>query len=199
MLTWLKRPFAGVLVLVVGMTPVVPRAVHAENQMGYQLLSTEDARALTRNGGSLGMDIEAGQRITSDGMQFELIRVKQVRRGSAGAQAGFHADDQIIAVDSRVFPDLAAFASYIRSVRPGDRITVDYLPAGGGPQSAERAVVTLNGAGAMAGNRPEQAGPEGGMSTRTKIGIAAVALFGCYELGCFKRHPPVQAQPNGVR
>jgi len=194
-----KRPFICALALSIAITATVaPRVAHAENQMGYQLLTGEDARSLPRNGGSLGIDIAGGQRITSDGMTFELIRVKQVRRGSAGAQAGFHANDQIIAVDSRVFPDLVAFASYVRSIRPGDRITVDYLPAGGGPQSAERVEVTLAGGDAAPANRqqPEQAGS---MSTRTKIGIAAVALFGCYELGCFKRHQRTPAQPNGTR
>lgn len=195
----LKRPLVRVLALVIGLTSLPAcRAAHAENQMGYHLLTAEDARTLPNNGGSLGIEVAAGQRISSDGMAFELLRVKQVRRGSAGAQAGFHANDQIIAVDSRVFPNLVAFASYIRSVRPGDRITVDYLPAGGGPQNAERVVVALTGGGPTSTSRQE-AEPASGMSTRTKIGIAAVALFGCYELGCFKRPQPAQTQQNGVR
>jgi hypothetical protein len=194
-----QRPLLSVLALVLSLTSGVPGgAAHAENQMGYRLLTAEDAGTLPRNGGSLGMDVEGGQRITSDGMAFELIRVKQVRRSSAGAQAGFHANDQIIAVDGRVFPNLVAFASYIRSIRPGDRITVDYLPAGAGPQGAERVEIPLTGADATAGNR-QQAEPASGMSTKTKIGLAAVALFGCYELGCFKRHQPSQTQPNQVR
>jgi hypothetical protein len=58
---------------------------HADNQMGYRLLSDQDAQNLPRNHGALGMAIEAAQRITDGGMTFDLIRVKQVRSGSPGA------------------------------------------------------------------------------------------------------------------
>jgi predicted metalloprotease with PDZ domain len=37
------------------------------------------------------------QQITDGGMKFDLIRVKQVRRGSPGDRAGFRKGDQIIA------------------------------------------------------------------------------------------------------
>jgi C-terminal processing protease CtpA/Prc len=167
-----------------------PQLAHAENPMGYQLLSVQEARALPHNQGSLGIDVERATQISDGGLTFDIIRVKQVRRGSAGAQAGFHSGDQIIAVDGRVFASLAAFASYVGSLAPGSQASVDYIPAGGGPEKAERVVVTLVAAG-----RPPQGSPQNpagetaasGMSTRTKIGIAAVALFGCYELGCFNR------------
>ncbi len=116
-------------------------------------------------------------------MTFDLIRVKQVRRGSPGARAGFRKGDQIIAVDGRVFPSIAAFGAYVGSTPPGSRISVDYIPAGGGPESAERVPVTIGDAG-----RPTQEPPQNGqsdesassgMSTRTKIGIGAAALLGC--------------------
>ncbi|MBV9826488.1 MAG: PDZ domain-containing protein [Alphaproteobacteria bacterium] len=176
--------------------------------MGYQLLSVQDARTLPRNQGSLGMDVERATQITDSGLTFDTIRVKQVRRGSAGAQAGFHSGDQIIAIDGHVFASLMTFASYIGSLPPGSQASVDYIPAGGGPEKAERVVVTLAATG-----RPVQSAPQNstsdtassGMSTRTKIGIAAVALFGCYEFGCFKHTKPInplvnsQPQLSGVQ
>jgi predicted metalloprotease with PDZ domain len=132
-----------------------------------------------------------------------LIRVKQVRSGSPGEQAGFHPGDEIIAVNGEVFSSLAVFAAYVGSVQPGSQINVDYIPAGGGPQQAQRIAVTVGMAGQTAqptvqadqSNQSRQ-----GLSTGTKvaIGVGAVALFGCYELGCFSRHhqtatvPPVQ-------
>ena len=143
---------------------------HADNQMGYRLLSQPDAQDLPHNHGALGMDIEAAQRITDGGMTFDLIRVKQVRSGSPGEQAGFH---------------------------PGDEI-----PAGGGPQQAQRIAVTVGMAGqtaqpAVQADQPNQ--PRPGLSTGTKvaIGVGAVALFGCYELGCFSRHHRAAAVPPG--
>ena len=54
--------------------------------MGYRLLTQEDAASLPHNHGALGLDIERAQRITDDGLAFDLIRVKQARRGSPGAQ-----------------------------------------------------------------------------------------------------------------
>jgi membrane-associated protease RseP (regulator of RpoE activity) len=176
---------------------------HADNQMGYRLLSQEDAQDLPHNHGALGMDIEAAQRITDGGMTFDLIRVKQVRPGSAGAQAGFHPGDEIIAVDGEVFSSLAVFAAYVGSVQPGSQVNVDYIPAGGGPQQAQRIGVTVGTAGQTAQPAPQAdqtTQPETGLSTRTKvaIGVGAVALFGCYELGCFSRHDHA-AVPSGVR
>ena len=133
------------------------------------------------------MDVGRGQQIADGGMNFELLRVNGVRRGSPGAQAGFNVGDHIIAVDGRVFPSVAVFAAYVGSVRPGQQISVDYIPAGGGPQQAQRVGVTVGAGGRAAPpQRAEQVQP-GGLSTGTKvaIGIGAAALFGCYELGCF--------------
>jgi C-terminal processing protease CtpA/Prc len=183
-----------------------PRLAYAENQMGYQLLSVQEARTLPRNQGSLGMDVERATQITDSGLTFDIIRVKQVRRRSAGAQAGFHSGDQIIAIDGHVFASLIAFASYVGSLPPGSQASVDYIPAGGGPEKAERVVVTLAATGRPVQSAPQNSTSEmasSGMSTRTKIGIAAVALFGCYELGCFKRSkptgPPANPQPQYSR
>ena len=159
--------------------------------MGYRLLLLQEASRLPRHRGALGMDVERAQQITNDGMTFDLIRVKQVRRGSPGDRAGFRKGDQIIAVDGRVFPSIAAFGAYVGSMSPGSRVNVDYIPAGGGPGNAERVPVIIGDAG-----RPTQEPPQNrqsddaassGMSTRTKIGIAAAALFGCYALGCFSK------------
>lgn len=178
----------------------------AQNQMGYQLLPAQQAASLPRRGGALGMDVGPAQQVNEGGMAFELLRVNGVRRGSPGAQAGFNVGDQIIAVDGRVFPSVAAFASYIGSVQPGRQITVDTMPAGGGPQQAQRIGVTVGAGGrAMPAQQGEQA-RSGGLSTGSKvaIGVGAAALFGCYELGCFSRaklssgdlrQPPVQ-QPG---
>jgi PDZ domain len=144
---------------------------------------------LPRNHGALGMDVERAQEITDDGMTFDLIRVKQVRQGLPGAKAGFRKGDQIIAVDGRVFPSVAAFAAYVGSISPGSRASVDYIPARGGPENAERVAVIIGGAGTPAQELPQnRQGAEpssSGMSTRTKIGIGAAALLGCYALGCF--------------
>jgi hypothetical protein len=107
---------------------------YAENQMGYRLLSVQEASTLPHNHGALGMDVERAQQITDEGMTFDLIRVKQVRQGSPGAKAGFRRGDQIIAVDGRVFPSIAAFAAYVGSMSPGSRVSIDYIPAGGGPR-----------------------------------------------------------------
>jgi hypothetical protein len=164
-------------------------SAHADNPMGYRLISQEDATLLPHNGGALGMDIERAQHIIDDGLAFDIIRIKLVRRASPGAQAGFKAGDQIIAVDGRVFASLTAFAAYVGSVPPGSEINVDYIPLGGGPKQAQRLVATVGAAGRAA---------PAGMSTGTKvaIGIGAAALFGCYELGCFSHQPAPQAPPQ---
>jgi membrane-associated protease RseP (regulator of RpoE activity) len=175
---------------------------HADNQMGYRLLSDQDAQNLPRNHGALGMAIEAAQRITDGGMTFDLIRVKQVRSGSPGEQAGFHPGDEIIAVNGEVFSSLATFAQYVGSVQPGSQINVDYIPAGGGPQQAQRIAVTVGMAGqaAQAAPQADQSNqPQTGLSTGTKvaIGMGAVALFGCYELGCFSHHHHAAVPQSG--
>lgn len=133
-------------------------------------------------------------------MTFDIIRVKQVRAGSAGARAGFRPGDEIIALDGRVFPTLGAFAAYIGSSTPGSQMMVDYMPAGGGPQQAQRATVIVGRAGQT--NDPRQAEPperSTGLSTGSKIaiGAGAVALLGCYEMGCFShRSTPSTARPQ---
>ncbi|MDQ2803822.1 MAG: PDZ domain-containing protein, partial [Pseudomonadota bacterium] len=161
----------------------------AANPMGYQLLSAQQAAELPRHGGALGMDVGPGQRLTDAGMTFELLRVNGVRQGSPGAQAGFKAGDQIIAADGRVFPSVAAFAAYVGSVPPGRQITVDYMPAGGGPQQAQRVAVTVGAGGRAMPALQNDRARSTGLSTGTKlaIGAGAAALLGCYELGCFSR------------
>ena len=167
----------------------------ADNQMGYQLLPLEQATALPRNGGKLGLNVGRAQQINSGGLTFELLRVNEVSSGSAGAKAGFKTGDQIIAVDGKVFPSVAAFAAYVGSMPPAGRISVDYMPAQGGPQEAQRVNVTLGGSRSV----PAQVTPpaQTGLSTGEKvaIGVGAAALFGCYKMGCFSRKPkPALAQ-----
>ncbi len=173
--------------------------------MGYQLVSTQQAADLPRSGGALGMQVGRAQQITDGGMTFELLRVNGVRAGSPAAQAGFNAGDQIIAVDGRVFASVAAFAGYVGSVQPGQQIRVDYMPAGGGPQQAQRVAVTVGAAGRAVPAQHAQTQPTG-LSTGTKvaIGAGAAALFGCYELGCFSHQKSKaaiaqQPAPAGTR
>ena len=178
--------FAACLVAI-SLAPVPSRA---DNPMGYRLLSQEDGATLPRNGGALGMDIDRAQHVIDDGLAFDIIRVKQMRPGSAGAQAGFKTGDQIVAVDGRVFASLTAFGAYVGSLRPGSQVKVDYIPAGGGPQQAQRLVATVGQSGRAA---------PAGLSTGTKvaIGVGAAALFGCYELGCFSHRARPQAAGAG--
>lgn len=174
----------------------LPSPAHADNKMGYQLLSTQQAAELPHRGGAIGMQVGRAQQITDDGMTFDVLRVDGVRQGSPGAQAGLTVGDQIIAVDGRVFPSVATFAAYVGSVQPGQQIAVDYMPAGGGPQQAERVAVTVGAGGRAIPAQQEQ--PRSGMSTGTKvaIGVGAAALFGCYELGCFSHHKAPVADTN---
>ena len=169
----------------------LPTLAFADNQMGYQVLTADQASNLPRNGGRLGLNVGPAQQITSGGLTFELLRVNGVSAGSPGARAGFAVGDQIIAVDGKVFPSVASFAAYVGSKGPSDRISVDYMPPNGGPKDAQRVDVTLAGA-ARAAAPPSQPQPSG-LSTGTKIaiGVSAAALFGCYKLGCFShRHAP---------
>jgi hypothetical protein len=193
-------------VIVAASLLIPPLPARAANPMGYRLLSAQEAASLPRNQGALGLDVERAQQINDAGMTFDIIRVKQVKRQSAGAQAGLKTGDQIIALDGRVFPTLAAFAAYIGSASPGSQMMVDYMPLGAGPRDAQRITVTVGRAGqnAMARDQPDPQ-QSAGMSTGTKIaiGAGAVALLGCYEMGCFshrgtsaKAQQPVP-QPNG--
>ncbi|MGI4747710.1 MAG: PDZ domain-containing protein [Janthinobacterium lividum] len=181
---------------------LLPQTARAENRMGYQLLSSQEAANLAQNGGRLGLDVERAQQISDAGMIFEIMRVKAVRPGSAGAQAGFNVGDQIIAINSRVFPSIAAFAAYVGATPPGRQLVVDYMPARGGPQQAQRVSVTagpLNNTTASY-TQPSQDGQpvSHGMSTGTKvaIGVGAVALLGCYEAGCFSSHRKPAVPPQ---
>ena len=177
----------------------LPTSAFADNQMGYQLLTADQAGALPRNGGKLGMQVGRADQITSGGLTFDILRVKAVTPGSAGAKAGFTVGDQIIAVDGKVFPSVATFAAYVGSVPPTRQISVDYMPANGGPQQAQRVTVTLGAGTAMI---PEQSQPEAkGLSTGEKvaIGVGAAALFGCYKLGCFSHRAKPAARPQPVQ
>lgn len=168
---------------------------HAENKMGYRFLSAQDAAQLPHNKGALGMDVERAQQISDGGLTFDIMRVKQVRSGSAGARAGFRTGDMIIAVDGQVFPSIAAFAAYVGSVTPGQTVSVDYMPSGGGPAQAQRLSVVVGGPGTA------RTAPAAGLSTGQKlaIGAGAVALFGCYEMGCFSHRTTPAPDRTGMQ
>ena len=160
----------------------------ADNPMGYKLLPADQATALPRMGGALGMSVGPDKQITDDGMTFALLRVNGVNQNSAGGQAGFRTGDEIIAVDGRVFPSVAAFAGYVGSIQPGRQISVDYIPAGGGPQQAQRIDVTLGEAGRSAPAQQTAPAPAGGLSTGSKIaiGVGAAAIL-CYKYHCYDK------------
>jgi predicted metalloprotease with PDZ domain len=167
---------------------LAPTVAYAENRMGYRILSVEQAARLPNNNGALGLDIAPAQRISDSGMTFALMQVKRVQAGSIAAQAGLQRGDQIIAVNGRVFPNATAFAAYVRSMTPGSRINIDYIPAGGGPRNAERVAVVVGGPGYNGTQTQQHAQTQeksSGMATRTKIGLGAAALLGCYYFGCF--------------
>ena len=183
--------FTGCLSIQVLVSPT-----YAENQMGYTLLLASEASQLSRGGGVLGLDVGRAQQISDSGMTFELLKVNSVRRGSPGEAAGIKAGDEIIAVDGRVFPSVATFASYVGSKQPGDRISLDTMPNGGGPRDAQRITVVLGSNRQVA--RPQPSTPvASGLSTGTKvaIGVGAAALFGCYEFGCFSHRKALTPAP----
>lgn len=162
-----------------------PLAARADNAMGYRLLTQEDAARLPNNHGALGLDIARAQRIEDAGMAFDILRVARVRDRSPAARAGLREGDDIIAADGQVFATIRAFAAYIGSRQAGQSVTLDYIPRGGGPGQAQRVAVPVGGAGAE----------RSGLSTGQKlaIGAGAVALLGCYEMGCFShRATPAQ-------
>ena len=193
----INRTVAGLLASTVLAMQCVPALAQTQNQLGYTLITPQQAASLPKAGGALGMDIVTGEHINDGGLSFEMLKVKGVRVGTPGAQAGFHAGDQIVAADGHVFPSLLTFAAYVRSLPPGKLMAVDYIPAGGGPQQAQRVGVTVGDGGrAVAPAQADTAPEHQGLSTGTKIaiGVGAAALFGCYEMGCFSRKKqPVSA------
>ncbi len=193
----INRTVAALLAVSLVAGQSVPALAQTTNPLGYRLLSQQDAASLPSQGGALGMDIVSGTHIDDAGLSFEMLRIKGVRVGTPGAQAGFHAGDQIVAADGRVFPSLLTFAAYVRSLPPGKLMSVDYIPNGGGPQQAQRIGVTVGSGGhAVAPAQADTAPEHQGLSTGTKIaiGVGAAALFGCYEMGCFTRKHSVAAQ-----
>jgi hypothetical protein len=188
-----RRPLAAlVAALLLAMSCAAPPPARADNPMGYRLMEPDEASRLPRAGGTLGMDVDRAQRVDEGGMTFDLMRVRQVRRGTPAARAGLDVGDTIIAVDGRVFPTIAAFASYIGSTPPGQQISIDYIPKGGGPQQAQRVAVAVGGPGGKAAPVSGQQAEEqekAGMSTGAKLAIAAAAaaVIGCYWKGCFSR------------
>ncbi len=166
---------------------ILPGAARADNAMGYRLQTAEQAARLQRSGGSLGMRVGAEHQISSGGLSFELLKVEGVGASSPAAQAGLKVGDQLIAVDGRVFPDVATFAAYVGSVPPGQQVEVDYMPAGAGPGQAQRLGVTVGEGGRAA--PPKDVPRNTGLSTGAKvaIGVGAAAIIGCYETNCYSR------------
>ncbi len=183
---------AAAAALAVAVLPALAAPARADNPMGYQLLSAQDAAGLPHNHGALGLEVERARQITDDGMTFDILRVKQVHANSAGAQAGLKAGDQLIAVDGKVFASLTAFAAYVGSVAPGATANVDYIPADNGPAQAQRVSVVV---GAPRAQGQAQGQQPAGLSTGTKvaIGVGAAALLGYYEMGGFSHRPAPQA------
>lgn len=186
-----RRAIAALVALPLSFGTIGP--AFADNPMGYRLLSEQEASRLPRQHGALGLDVARARQIADSGMVFEIMRVQQVRPNSPGAQAGLRPGDQIIAVDGRVFPTIAAFAAYVASRTPGSHGVIDYMPAGGGPAEAQRVGVTFGGPGwSGRPSAPSSGEASTGMSTGTKlaIGAGAAALL-CYKMGCFShRNPP---------
>lgn len=159
----------------------------ADNPMGYRLVSPEEAAALPHGSAALGLDVGRAERITSNGLSFDLLLVKVARPGTPAARAGLKAGDEIIAVDGTVFSTVAAFASYIGSLDKAGRVAIDYIPSGGGPQQAQRLVVKLGSRGGDS-SRSADLGHTGlSIGEKIAIGAGAAALIGCYEYGCLSR------------
>ena len=118
----LKRSVAAVTAAVLLGTQAMAGAASADNKMGYQLETPQQAGGLTRAGGSLGMRVGPEQEITSEGLSFELLKVEDVGQRSPAAQAGLSAGDRIIAVNGHVFPDTSTFAAFVGAVPPGHQI-----------------------------------------------------------------------------
>ena len=168
----------------------------AANPMAYQLITDRQAADLPRGHGALGLVVNVSSMISDSGLNFALLRVDQVKPGSAGAAAGIQVGDQIIAVDGHVFPDIKAFAEYAGALRPGTATLVDYIPKGGEAKDAQRLSVTVGKPGG--GSQPTLDAHQG-MSTGTKvaIGLGAAALLGYYELHKNSGQPAQQQQRPG--
>ncbi len=172
------------------------------NAMGYRMLSSQEAGSLPRGGATLGLDVESTQQINEQGLSFSVLRVTQVRQGSPAAAGGLQRGDNLIAVNGYVFPGIREFAQYVASLSPGTSMTVDFIPAGSRPDNAQRISLRLGGQGGYQDRGRYAQGPDEkptGMSTKTKLGLGAAALFGCYELGCFssgKSATPQQGYPQ---
>lgn len=172
------------------------------NAMGYRMLTSQDAATLPRGGATLGLDVQSTQQINEQGLSFSVLRVTQVRQGSPAAAGGLQRGDNLIAVNGYVFPGIREFAQYVASLSPGTSMTVDFIPAGSRPDNAQRISLRLGGQGGYQDRGRYAQGPDEkptGMSTKTKLGLGAAALFGCYELGCFssgKSATPQQGYPQ---
>ncbi len=184
------RSIAALAAAVLLIAQATTEPTWADNKMGYQLETQEQAAGLSPAGGSLGMRVGPEQEISSEGLTFELLKVESIGEGSPAAQAGLSVGDRIIAVNGHVFPSTATFAAFVGAVAPGGQIEVDYIPSGGGPDKAQRVGVTVGAKGQAAPARNTATpGERQGLSTGAKvaIGLGAAAVFGCYELNCFSR------------
>ena len=163
------------------MLAAVALPARAANPMGYQLINDQQAARLPRGHGALGLVVNESSMISDSGMTFAILRIDQIKPGSAGATSGLQVGDQIIAVDGHVFPDIKAFAEYAGSLRPGSQTFVDYIPRGGMAKDAQRLAIAVGEPGR---NNQPTLNAQQGMSTGTKvaIGLGAAALLGYYEL-----------------
>src|SRR3954463_13620159 len=140
-----KRALAfGLTALLVSSVAAPP--ARAENAMGYRLLSEQEAATLPHNHGALGLDVSRAQQIVDAEVTFDIMAVTSVRAGSPAGKAGLQRGDQIIAVNSRVFSSLKAFAAYVNSMEEGSVASVDYMPSGSGPARAQRVAVPVGDA-----------------------------------------------------
>lgn len=172
--------------------------VGAESNLKYRLLTSEEVDALPRNKGDLGVDVEQAQEVSAGGMTFTVIRVVRVHNGLAGSRAGLTTGDQVIAVDGRVFPDVAAFTAYVGSKAPDSQVDVDYVPSGRGPKQAQRVNLVVGAdspTSTSLGRLDRTPPPVGTAAAKAAIGEGVASLLGCSEIDCFS-HP---TSPGGDR
>ena len=72
----MSRPSQPIAATLIAVALLAAPQARAENRMGYQLFSAEQAAQLPRGGGVLGMDVSRGQVIVDSGMRFELLKVE---------------------------------------------------------------------------------------------------------------------------